>query len=135
MPPGNNLEVAMSPSALRRSLIAAGALAALALPAAAHHGWTGYDQKDFALTGVVQTASLDWPHGLLKVKAADGGVWDVVLAPPNAIANAGLTMAAVLAGTKVTARGHRHLDPARKEIKTERLVVGTKTYDLYPNRS
>jgi hypothetical protein len=124
----------MSPSAVRRSLIVAGALAALALPAAAHHGWTGYDQKDFAVTGVVQSASLDWPHGLLKVKAADG-IWDVVLSPPNGIANAGLTLAAVPAGTKVTARGHRHLDPARKEIKTERLVVGAKTYDLYPNRS
>jgi hypothetical protein len=131
---GNNLEVAMSPSAVRRSLIAAAALAALALPAAAHHGWTGYGEKDFELSGVVQSASLDWPHGLLKVKAADG-VWDVVLAPPNAIANSGLTLAAVPVGTKITARGHRHLDPTRKEIKTERLVVGAKTYDLYPNRS
>lgn len=124
----------MSPSVVRRSLIAAAALAALALPANAHHGWTGYDQQDFALSGVVQSASLGWPHGVLKVRAADG-VWDVVLAPPNAIAAAGLFPGAVPAGTQVTARGHRHLDPARKEIKTERLVVGTKTYDLYPNRS
>jgi hypothetical protein len=123
----------MPPSAVRRILIAAAGLAALALPAAAHHGWTGYAQTEFQVSGVVQSASLDWPHGVLKVKAADG-VWDVVLAPPNGIANAGLTLAAVRAGTKVTARGHRHLDPKRLEIKTERLVVGAKTYDLYPTR-
>jgi hypothetical protein len=123
----------MSPSAVRRILISAAGLAALALPAAAHHGWTGYGQEEFQVSGVVQSASLDWPHGLLKVKAADG-VWDVVLAPPNGIANAGLTLAAVPAGTRVTARGRRHLDPKRLEIKTERLVVGAKTYNLYPNR-
>jgi hypothetical protein len=123
----------MSPSPVRRILISAAGLAALALPAAAHHGWTGYGQEEFQVSGVVQSASLDWPHGLLKVKAADG-VWDVVLAPPNGIANAGLTLAAVPVGTPVTARGRRHLDPKRLEIKTERLVVGAKTYNLYPNR-
>jgi hypothetical protein len=57
-----------------------------------------------------------------------------MLAPPAGIQRAGLERSALPVGTRVTARGHRHRDPARLEIKTERLVVGTRTYDLYPGR-
>jgi hypothetical protein len=34
----------------------------------------------------------------------------------------------------VVARGHKRIDGTR-EMKTERLTVGGKTYDLYPARS
>ena len=112
--------------------VLAGALA-IALPALAHHGWADYQTEESEVTGVVQSVELGAPHGLIKVKAANG-VWDVMLAPPAGIQRAGLEKSALPVGTRVTARGHRHNDPNRLEIKTERLVVGNRTYDLYPSR-
>ena len=117
-----------------RLLAAALAAAALATPTAAHHGWEGYLEADFSLTGTVESANLGGPHGLLRVRSGRQ-LWDVVLAPPTRNQRAGLTLAAVPRGTRVTARGHRHRQPARLEMKTERLIVGRRTFDLYPERS
>jgi len=117
-----------------RLLAAALATMAIGAPSAAHHGWAGYEDAEFSLTGVVESANLGGPHGLLRVRAR-GGVWDVVLAPPTRIQRAGLAPGAVPRGTRVTARGHRHRDRGRLEMKTERLVVGNRTFDLYPERS
>ena len=109
------------------------ALSAVAAPAGAHHGWAGYQGADFQLSGVVVSATLGQPHGLIKLRA-QGGVWDVVLSPLRGIERAGLTRAALPAGTRLTAHGHRHNDAKRLEMKTERLVIGGRTYDLYPSR-
>lgn len=120
---------------MTRLSMAAALTSALALvsgAAWAHHGWTSYSDQEGEVSGVVEGAELGAPHGLLRVRAADG-VWAVMLAPPAAIERAGLTLAAIPKGTKVTARGHKRIDGTR-EIKTERLVVGAKTYDLYPAR-
>ena len=115
-----------------RLAVLAGALA-IASPAYAHHGWADYQTEDSEVSGVVQSVELGAPHGVIKVKAANG-VWDLVLAPPAGIQRSGLERSALPVGTQVTARGHRHNDPKRLEIKTERLVVGARTYDLYPDR-
>lgn len=104
----------------------------MAPPAAAHHGWAAYSDEEASVAGVVVSASLGQPHGVIKVRT-DQGVWDVMLAPPAAIQRAGLTLEAIPAGTRVTARGHKRID-GTPEIKTERLVVGGRTYDLYPAR-
>jgi len=109
------------------------AAALVAAPAQAHHGWTGYHDEEFALTGTVVSAELVQPHGLIRLRTKEG-VWDVVLSPLFAISRAGLEKAALPAGATVTARGHRHRDAKRLEMKTERLVVGGRTYDLYPAR-
>src|SRR4051812_13770979 len=107
----------MTPRNSKLSLPAALALGlALVTPASAHHGWAGYGQEDFAVTGVVEDASLGAPHGQLTVRNAQGS-WAVVLSPPAGIQRSGLTLAAIPKGTRVTARGHRHLDPKRLEIK------------------
>jgi hypothetical protein len=103
-----------------------------ATSAAAHHGWAAYADTDSQVVGTVVSAELGAPHGELKVRAADG-VWTVMLAPPPAIVRSGLTLQAIPAGTRVTARGHKRTD-GTLEIKTERLVVGDRTYDLYPTR-
>ena len=123
----------MHPRQFRLGLAAAAGVLAIALPAWAHHGWADYQTQESEVSGVVQSVELGAPHGLIKVKAADG-VWDVMLAPPAGIQRAGLEKSALPVGTRVTARGHRHNDPKRLEIKTERLVVGDRTYDLYPGR-
>ena len=117
-----------------RLLALAAAAAFFASPSAAHHGWGGYLDEAFALTGVVESANLGGPHGLLRVRSGRA-VWDVVLAPPTRIQRAGLTLAAVPRGTRVTAQGHRHREARRLEMKTERLVIGRRVFNLYPERS
>ena len=107
-------------------------LAVTAGAASAHHGWTTYSDQESQVTGVVEAAELGAPHGVLKVRGADG-LWNVVLAPPAAIERSGLTLKAIPKGARVTARGHKRTD-GTKEIKTERLVVGARTFDLYPGR-
>ena len=116
----------------RLSILGLAAALLTAGAAQAHHGWTSYSDQETQVSGVVESAELGQPHGLLKVRASDG-VWDVMLAPPAAIQRAGLTLQAIPKGTKVTAKGHKRIDGTR-EIKTERLVVGAKSYDLYPAR-
>jgi hypothetical protein len=110
----------------------ASVLAFTAGAAWAHHGWTIYSNQEGQVSGVVEAAELGAPHGLLKVRTGDG-LWDVMLAPPAAIERSGLTLQAIPKGAKVTARGHKRTDGTR-EIKTERLIVGGKTFDLYPAR-
>jgi hypothetical protein len=124
----------------RRRLAARLGLVAFALgcglsPAVAHHGWGGYRTEEFSLAGTVQSANLGGPHGLVRVRDAEGRVWDVVLGPPGHQRRAGLTEEALPAGAAVTAYGHRHLDPNRLEMKTERLVVAGRAFDIYPDRS
>ena len=105
-----------------------------ALPAAAHHGWGWYSEQPGEITGTVEAANvMGGPHGSLRVRSGND-VWDVVLAPPNRNATAGLRADTIKVGTQVTARGHKWKEPGRLEIKTERLVVGTHTYNLYPER-
>jgi hypothetical protein len=108
------------------------AFAATAGAAYAHHGWTSYSEAEGEVSGVVEAADLGAPHGSIKVRTSSG-VWTVMLAPPAAIQRAGLTLDALPKGARVTARGHKRVD-GTAEIKTERLVVGGKTFDLYPGR-
>lgn len=112
--------------------LAVAAAALSAAPASAHHGWSTYSDQEGQVTGVIESADLGAPHGAIRVRASDG-VWNVMLAPPAGIQRAGLTLDALPKGARVTARGHKRID-GTLEIKTERLVVGDKTYDLYPNR-
>src|SRR5687767_5441731 len=103
----------------RLSIMGLSAALILAAGAAqAHHGWTAYSEQESQVSGVVEEASLGQPHGAIRVKAADG-VWTAQLAPPAAIERAGLTLAAVPKGARVTARGHKRID-GTLEIKTER---------------
>ena len=37
-------------------------------------------------------------------------------------------------GATVTPHGHRHQDPNRLEIKTERLTWNGKVFNVYPDR-
>lgn len=37
-------------------------------------------------------------------------------------------------GTRLTVRGHRHADPAKRVFKAERVSIDGRTFDLYPDR-
>ena len=106
------------------------------LPALAHHGWGGNSDEEFEISGTVETAvSLAGPHATMKIKAADGHVWDLTLAPPARTAQAGLKEGVIPVGAKVTIHGHRNRDPKRFEIKTERVIWNGRTFDVYPDRT
>ena len=118
--------------------IAGAALIAVALlsrPVSAHHGWGGYLDEEFEITGTVESpVSLAGPHAALTIRA-DGKVWNLVLAPPPRTQQAGLKDGMIPVGSKVTAHGHRHRDSNRLEVKTERLTWGDKVFNVYPDRS
>lgn len=105
-----------------------------AMPVAAHHGWAGYAEEEFEITGTLETqVALAGAHGTMKIKA-DGQVWDITLAPPARVQGAGLTSSSIPLGATVTVHGHRHRDPKRFEVKTERVTYQGKVYNVYPDR-
>jgi hypothetical protein len=102
--------------------------------AIAHHGWGGYLDQQFEITGTLETpVSLAGPHATAKMRV-DGKVWDVVLAPAARTERAGLKEGVIPAGATVTASGHRHRDSNKLEIKTERLTWNGKVFAVYPDR-
>jgi hypothetical protein len=115
--------------------IAVSALLLSPFTVVAHHGWTGYLDEEFEVTGTVERAvSLSGPHATMKIRA-EGQVWDLTLAPPPVTKGAGLTEDIIPVGAKVTAHGHRSRDLKRFEVKTERVTWNGRTFDVYPNRS
>lgn len=121
---------------LSRLSIPALVLALAASPAQAHHGWSGQDTKTFELSGTVHTAvSLSGPHATMRIQDKNGQVWDLTLAAPPRTEGAGLKQGVLPVGTMVTIYGKRSSDPKRFEVKTERVKHGSKTYDVYPERS
>jgi len=110
-------------------------LSLFALPASAHHGWSGNFDEEFELTGTVESGvSLAGPHATMKVRA-DGKVWDITLAPPARTERAGLKEGIIPIGATVTIHGHRNRDAKRLEIKTERVIWNGRTFNVYPDRT
>jgi len=110
-------------------------LSSVASLAFAHHGWSWYGNEPFTLTAEVVDKRFGNPHDELTLRDADGQQWDVLLSPPGRSRRAGLTGEEVNVGDTVTAFGHRRSEGNNFEMKTERLQVGDKIYNLYPNRS
>jgi len=103
-------------------------------PVLAHHGWSGNSDKEFELSGTVESAvSLAGPHATMKVRS-NGQIWDITLAPPPRTEAAGLKEGVIPVGAKVTIQGHRNRDPKKFEIKTERVIWNGHTYNVYPDR-
>ena len=112
-----------------------GAFLCLAGSAAAHHGWAGYQTAEFELEGAVEAdVRIDGPHATMRIKV-DGQVWDLTLAPPARTTRAGLKRGVIPLGATVRIHGHRHVDPKRFEVKTERITWNGKTFNVYPDRS
>ena len=124
---------------MKKLLLIAAAAIALTMPriVSAHHGWGGYLDAEFEISGTVSTpVSLAGPHATMTIKGTDGHDWLLTLAPPPRTSAAGLKDGMLPVGTKVTAHGHRARDNNRYEVKTERLTIdGGKTYNVYPDRT
>ena len=78
-------------SRFRRTAFATAlALPLIALPLAAHHGWSNYGSEEFSISGAVETpVSLAGPHATMRIRA-EGQVWNIVLSAGNRVAAAGL---------------------------------------------
>lgn len=100
----------------------------------AHHGWSWYGDEEFTLTAVVKEKHFGNPHDRMIVEA-DGKQWNLLLSPPGRSRQAGFSEDNVQVGDTITAFGHRRSEGDNFEMKTERLQVGDKTYNLYPDRS
>jgi hypothetical protein len=120
---------------LRRFLTGAAIAITAALPLStlAHHGWTWAEDVNSELTGTVVAARLGNPHGELTL-AVDGAQWTVEVGQPWRNERAGLTDPMLAKGVKLTVQGHKHTDPKKKVFKAERVVIGGKMFDLYPDR-
>lgn len=117
----------------RRGLLASG-LALIATPALAHHGWRWTSDGTFELTGMIQSAELGNPHGVLAISANDE-VWLAEIGQPWRNESAGLTDDMFSPGTEITLQGHRDADPASLKMKAERIIIAGTLYNLYPDRS
>lgn len=105
----------------------------MALPAFAHHGWGGNEDKLFEVTGTVTTGvSLSGPHATMKLRDGEGHIWDVTMAPPNRTQQAGVTEKLIPVGSTVMVHGHRNKNQKTYEIKVTKLTFNGKLYDVYP---
>jgi hypothetical protein len=129
----------MQKHVLLSRIAAAGGMLVIALSLSmvresAHHGWGGYFDAEFQISGTVETpVSVAGPHATMRIRA-NGQVWDVVLAPSPRTERAGLKEGIIPVGAQVTAYGHRHRDAKKFEIKTERLTWNGRMFNVYPDR-
>lgn len=120
-----------------RKFLIAGMLALLPLlyfPAAfAHHGWAWTTGGNIDLTGVIRTAKLGNPHGVLTVDV-EGETWTLEVGQPWRNSRAGLRDGDLKEGVEIRAIGEPSADKTRKLMKVEKLYLGDKEYILYSDR-
>ncbi len=126
-PRANAARAAMPHFARFAALVAM--LIAFPATALAHHGWSEYDQtKLLTLTGSIEAAGYEHPHGHIRLKTADK-TWIAVLAPPSRMDARGLVRDMLKPGTTVTVEGYANRNHP-EEMRAERITVGGKTVEL-----
>ncbi len=114
---------------IRLPYLVSAALAALALPAVAHHGWSEYDDKTVLnLTGTVIESKYENPHATIKVKTADK-TWFAWLAPIRRMEDRGMNSDMIKVGATVTVVGYPSTAKPG-EMRAERIIVGSKSTEL-----
>ena len=116
-----------------RAVIATAMLMASLATAWAHHGWRWTEDGSFELFGIIASAELGNPHGVLHVEAEDE-VWVVEVGSPGRNASAGLGDDLLAEGVELVISGQRSADPAELRMKAERVYIDGIEYNLYPNR-
>jgi hypothetical protein len=102
--------------------------------ALAHHGWRWTSGSNIRLTGLIRSARLGNPHGVLEVDA-EGEIWQVEIGQPWRNERAGLTDADFAQGREIAIEGEPSADPAQRLMKAERLWFDDgAAHDLYPER-
>ncbi|MGH7388317.1 MAG: DUF6152 family protein [Candidatus Rokuibacteriota bacterium] len=107
----------------------AAVLVAMVAPAAAHHGWSGYDSSQtLTLTGVIRESGYEHPHGYVRLELP-GKTWLVVLAPPSRMERRGLPAPMLAKGVTATVVGYPNRTDAQ-EMRAERITINGKTVEL-----
>lgn len=114
------------------SLLAFG-LALGAGAAHAHHGWAWTTGKNVEMTGVIKKVRLGNPHGILHVQVGPD-LWTFEVGQPWRNERAGLKDGDLAEGVEIRVSGEPSADASEKKLKVERLYLGDKTYELYPER-
>lgn len=108
-------------------------VAALAIPASAHHGWGGNSDQETEMTGTLEVpVSLAGPHATMKIRV-NGQVWDITMAPSARTERAGLKENTIPLGATVTVVGHKNKTPNRFEMKTEKVTWNNRVFAVYPD--
>ncbi len=116
-----------------RMFLGVGLALIVALPALAHHGWRWTTGDNIELTGVIIEARLGNPHGVLHVQA-DDDVWTVEVGQPWRNERAGLKDGDLVPGVEATFIGEPSADISDRLMKAERIQIGARLYQLYPQR-
>ena len=104
-------------------------LVTIALPGAAHHGWSEYDADNLLeLTGTIKSFSYEQPHGQISLQTKDK-LWDVVLPSPLRMQNRGLAESMLKPGNQATVVGYPNRGKS-DEMRAERITIDGKTVDL-----
>jgi len=101
--------------------------------AQAHHGWAWTTGKNVEMTGIIKKVRLGNPHGILEVQVGPE-LWTFEVGQPWRNEQAGLKDGDLAEGVEIRVSGEPAADSSNKRLKVERLYLGDKTYDLYPER-
>lgn len=120
---------------MQRFLIAIIAFATFAAPsyAEAHHGWAWTTGKNIEISGKIIEAKLGNPHGIVTLDVK-GAHWTVEVGQPWRNEKAGLKDADFAKGASMRIVGEPSADPAIKRMKAEKILIGKRSFVLYPER-
>ena len=114
-------------------MLALGLLALTSMASLAHHGWAWTTGGNIELTGIIKSAKLGNPHGVVKVDA-EGEIWTVEVGQPWRNKRAGLKDANFAVGNEMRFVGEPSADTSKKRMKAERIFIKDRAYVLYPDR-
>lgn len=102
--------------------------------ALAHHGWAWTTGGNIELTGIIKSAKLGNPHGVLEVDV-EGEIWQVEVGQPWRNERAGVKDGDLAEGVEIRVIGEPAEDKADKRVKAEKFYLGDKEFVLYPERN
>lgn len=108
------------------------ALAAIALPAFAHHGIVWTDRKPISVTGEIVSEMSGNPHFEVSIQAGDER-WDVDLGNTYRLKKAGLGWdgGALKLGTEITVDGLPAADEGLRLIRARTIWIDGEAHRLY----
>lgn len=117
----------------RRGFALALAVLTVARPAMAHHGWRWTTGRNLRLSGLIASARLGNPHGVLRVDA-EGDQWTVEIGQPWRNERAGLQDGDFATGREIVIEGEPSANLEDRLLKAERIWFDGRLHDLYPER-
>lgn len=123
-------------SPIRNLLVAilfSSALALGAVQSLAHHGWAWTTGGNIDLTGIIKSAKLGNPHGVLQVDV-EGEIWQVEVGQPWRNERAGVKDGDLAEGVEIRVIGEPAENKEDKRVKAEKFYIAGKEYVLYPER-